>query len=80
MTQQEYVIQNGEKVIFQHGDKRPEAVYIYLGKRGGRYVISENKISRMIENWRTLTNEDKNKISTKLKKKTKELKIEDLWR
>lgn len=43
-NQQEYMISDGIKVYFHSGDEKPDATYVYLGKRGGRYVIDEDKI------------------------------------
>lgn len=78
-SQQEYMIQDGIKIYLKPGDNKPDATYVYLGRRGGRYLVSEEKINELIHNPKKHFHRVKPNIFPKYRATTGEKDIGDLW-
>jgi hypothetical protein len=48
---------------YRQGDRKPAATYVHLGKRGGRYVIDEAKLERLVATLRSEPTMAKSRIS-----------------
>ena len=78
-NQLKYMIQDGRKTYLKTDDTEPDATYVYLGKRGGRYLISEERIEEIVRNPRKYSSRIKPKKSPKHGATTGEKDIGDLW-
>jgi hypothetical protein len=47
-TGEKFMIENGTRVSYKPGDARPAAICVHLGRRGGRCVIDEAKLERLV--------------------------------